>query len=138
MGLFSSKSKSKTTQNTTYTDNSVDINNAATLGAMSSDNVVVGTGGSYQYYEQGLTGENLNNVLGTVENLSNQNSSLLSQTFDKMVGSVQNSAETAIKTTAEAYAESDDEFRRAIDGVRPIVMYVMFAAVAYFIFKGSK
>lgn len=138
MGLFSSKSKSKTTQNTTYTDNSVDVNNAASLGSLSHDNTVVGAGGSFQYQETGLTGENLNSVLGTVETLHDTAQSTLSQTFDKMVGSVQKSAETAINTTAEAYAESDDELRRTIDGLRPIAMYAMFAAIAYFIFKGSK
>lgn len=136
MGLFSSKSKSKSVTYTTYTDNSRNTDSAASLGSLAHDNIVLGPDSSY--VERGMTGENLNAVLGTVENLSNQNSSLLSQTFDKMVGSVQNSAETAIKTTAEAYAESDDEFRRAIDGIRPLVMYLMFAAVAYFIFKGSK
>lgn len=138
MGLFSSKSKSKTTQNTTYTDNSVDVNNAASVGSLSSGNVIVGASGSYQYNEAGLTGDNLNSVLGTVETLHDTAQSTLSQTFDKMVGSVQKSAETAINTTAEAYAESDDELRRTIDGLRPIAMYAMLAAIAYFIFKGSK
>lgn len=133
MGLFSSKSKSSSSTTTNYADNSTDINNAATLGALSRSNKVLGAGSSY--VEQGITGENLENVLGTVENLNNENSSLLSQTFDKAVYSVQKSAEKAMDTTAQAYAESDNELRNTIDGLRPIAMYAMFAAIAYFIFK---
>ncbi len=133
MGLFSSKSKSSSSTTTNYADNSTDINNAATIGALSSANKVLGAGSSY--VEQGITGENLEYVLGTVENLNNDNSSLLSQTFDKAVYSVQKSAEKAMDTTAQAYAESDNELRNTIDGLRPIAMYAMFAAVAYFIFK---
>ena len=132
MGLFSSKSKSVSQTTTTYTDQSRNTENAANLGALARDNVVLGADATY--VEQGMTGENLNAVLGTLENTQ----SVLSQTFDKMVGSVQKSAETAINTTAEAYAESDDELRRTIDGLRPIAMYAMFAAIAYFIFRGSK
>lgn len=133
MGLFSSKSKSSSSTTTNYADNSTDINNAATLGALSRSNKVLGAGSSY--VEQGITGENLEYVLGTVENLNNDNSSLLSQTFDKAVYSVQKSAEKAMDTTAQAYAESDNELRNTIDGLRPIAMYAMFAAIAYFIFK---
>lgn len=138
MGLFSSKSKSSTSTTTQYTDNSTDINNAATLGALSHDNVVLGTNSDFAYYEQGLTGENLNSVLGTVQSLHDENTSLLSQTFDAAVSSVQKSAEKAMDTTAQAYAESDDELRRAIDGIRPIAMYIMFAAITYFIFRNKK
>lgn len=133
MGLFSSKSSSSSSTTTNYADNSTDINEAATIGALSSNNKVLGTNSSY--VEQGITGENLEYVLGTVENLNNENSSLLSQTFDKAVYSVQKSAEKAMDTTAQAYAESDNELRNTIDGLRPIAMYAMFAAVAYFIFK---
>lgn len=136
MGLFSSKSKSVSQTTTTYTDNSRNTENAASIGALSSNNTVLGADATY--IEQGMTGENLNAVLGTVQNLNESTQSVLSQTFDKMVGTVQKSAETAINTTAEAYAESDDELRRTIDGLRPIAMYAMFAAIAYFIFRGSK
>lgn len=149
MGLFSSKSKSTTNTTTQYTDNSTSITNAASLGALASDNVVLGAGSAFQYNEQGLTGENLNNVLdavnkinydalGTTENLYANSASLLSQTFDKAVSSVQNSAEKAMDTTAQAYAESDDELRRTIDGLRPIAMYAMIAAIFYFIFRGKQ
>lgn len=133
--LFKSSSSSSSSSNTTtqYYDNSTDTNSAAELGALSHDNKVVGAGGSY--VEQGITGANLDNLLGTINNLHNENSSLLSQTFDAAVYSVQSSAEKAMDTTAQAYAESDDELRRAIDGVRPIALYAMFAAIAYFIFR---
>ena len=82
MGLFSSKSKSVSQTTTTYTDNSRNTENAANLGALARDNVVLGADATY--IEQGMTGENLNAVLGTLENTQ----SVLSQTFDKMVGSV--------------------------------------------------
>ena len=138
MGLFSSKSKSSSKTTTTYTDKSTDINNAASLGAAAMNNTVVGAGGSYIYNEQGLTGDNLKTVLGTAENLYNKNESILSQTFNKAVDSVQSSAAKAIDTTAAAYAESDNELRNTIDGLRPIAMYAMFAAIAYFIFRNKR
>lgn len=135
MGLFSSKSKSISSTTTNYTDNSRNTENVTTLGALAHDNRVLGADATY--IEQGLTGDNLNSVLGTVETLNNSTQSVLSQTFDKMVTGVQSSAEKAIETTAQAYAESDDELRRTIDGLRPIAMYAMFAAIAYFIFRGK-
>lgn len=136
MGLFSSKSHSSSSTTTNYNDNSSDLNNASSIGNLSSDNKVLGAGSSY--VEQGLTGENLNSVLGTAESLYDKSSSVLSQTFDKYVTGVQSSAAKAIETTAQAYAESDDELRRTIDGLRPIAMYIMFAAITYFIFRGKK
>ncbi|MBQ8671613.1 MAG: hypothetical protein IJ525_03725 [Alphaproteobacteria bacterium] len=160
MGLFSSHSKSSSSTTTQYTDNSTDINNAAEIGALAHDNTILGAGSSLVYNEQGITGDNLNSLLGTVNTLSsdamttarklnydalgtaetlyNKSSSLLSQTFDKAVSSVQSSAEKAMDTTAQAYAESDDELRRTIDGIRPIAMYAMIAAIFYFIFRGKK
>lgn len=138
MGLFSSRSSSKTTKTTNYNDNSVDTTSAATLGALASDNLVMGSNSSYQYVEGGLTGDNLTNLLDTVSVLSEQNQNTLSGVFNNMVGSVQKSAETAINTTAQAYAESDDELRRAIDGLRPIALYAAIAFSLYFIFKGSR
>ena len=150
MGLFSSKSKSTSSTTTQYTDNSSTVTNAAELGALSHDNTVLGADSTlyYTYNEQGITGQNLNNLLGTVETLNKSNlnaaeslydksQSVLSQTFDKAVSSVQKTAEQAMNTTAEAYAESDDELRRTIDGLRPIAMYAMLAAMVYFIFRGK-
>lgn len=161
MGLFSSKSKSTSSTTTQYTDNSSTVTNAAELGALSHDNTVLGADSAlyYTYNEQGITGQNLNNLLGTVETLNknslgtvetlnksnlnmaeslyNKSQSVLSQTFDKAVSSVQKTAEQAMNTTADAYAESDDELRRTIDGLRPIAMYAMLAAMVYFIFRGK-
>ena len=136
MGLFSSKSSSSSSNVTNYNDNSSDLNNASSIGTASSDNKVLGAGASYT--EQGLTGDNLSNVLGTAESLYDKSQSVLSQTFDKTVASVQSTASKAMDATVEAYAESNDELRRTIDGLRPIAMYAMFAAIVYFIFRGKK
>ena len=135
MGLFSSSSKSTTK----LTDNST--NTQSSIGDLSSNNRVV-TG---DYVEQGLVGENLNSLLGTVENLNKLNvdavNNLYSSTnsaFEKMVNTVQKTTETAIAETGEAYAESKSELRNFIDAVRPIALYVAIASVFYFIFKRAK
>lgn len=133
MGLFSSKSKSKSSTTTTYTDNSTNNESAASLGALSHDNVVVGAGSNYNYTEAGLTGENLKSVLSTVENLNRQTQDV----WDSYVFGVQKSAETAMNTTAQAYAESDSELRNVIDAIRPLGLYAAIAAVFYFIFRGK-
>lgn len=134
MGLFSSKSKSSSKTTTNYTDNSTNNESAASLGALSHDNVVVGAGSTYNYTEGGLTGENLKNLLGTVETLNEQTNSV----WDSYVTGVQKSAEKAMDTTAQAYAESDSELRNIIDAVKPIALYAAIAAVFYFIFRGKK
>lgn len=135
MGLFSSSSKSTTK----LTDNST--NTQSSIGDLSSNNRVV-TG---DYVEQGLVGENLTSLLGTVENLNQLNidavNNLYSSTnsaFEKMVNTVQKTTETAIAETGEAYAESKSELRNFIDAVRPIALYVAIASVFYFIFKRAK
>ncbi len=133
MGLFSSKSKSKSSTTTTYTDNSVNNDSAASLGALSHDNLVLGSGSNFAYTEAGITGENLNSLLSTVENLNKQTSDI----WDSYVTGVQKSAETAINTTAQAYAESDSELRNVIDAIRPLGLYAAIAAVFYFIFRGK-
>lgn len=77
-------------------------------------------------------------VLSTAESLYNKSENVLSSVFDKAVSSVQGTASKAMETTAAAYAESDDELRRTIDGLRPIAMYAMLAAMVYFIFRSKK
>lgn len=167
MGLFSglfgggsSSSSSSTSTTTNYTDSSTDFQNAASLGAASMNNKVLGAGATYTYTEGGLTGDNLKNLTNTVkslnsdalsatktlsnkafstaENLYNKTENTLSNVFDKTVSAVQSSASKAMETTAQAYAESDDELRRAIDGLRPIALYIAFAAITYFIFKNKR
>ena len=131
MGLFSSKSHSSSKTETNYNDSSTTTTNAATLGALSHDNTVLGANSKYTYNEQGLTGENLQTVLGYNESLYDKAFNTLSQTID----SVQESAERAITATGDAYAESKNELRNAIDGIRPIAFYAAIAASLYFIFK---
>ncbi|MBO6290583.1 MAG: hypothetical protein J6N45_09750 [Alphaproteobacteria bacterium] len=129
MGLFSSKSSSSSKTETNYNDSSTTTTNAAEVGSASSDNRIIGTGGSY--IEQGLTGDNLNSVLGYSESLYDKSYNTLSQT----ISSVQSSAEKAIQATGDAYAESKNELRNAIDGIRPIAFYAAIAASLYFIFR---
>lgn len=135
MGLFSSKSKSTTN----LTDYSTNLETS--IGDLSSGNKIV-TG---DYVEQGLVGENLSALLGTVENLNKLNVDAVNDlynsskgAFDKMVETVQKTSETAITETGEAYAESKSELRNFIDAVRPIALYVAIASIFYFIFKRSK
>lgn len=120
----------------THTDQSTTQTTAGDFGLLSSGNFVLG--GNSSYIEQGMTGENLNSVLNTVNEITDKTGSTLSSVFDKMTSSVQSSAAKAIETTAEAYAESKNELRSALDGLRPIVLYVALAAVAYYLFRGSK
>lgn len=135
MGLFSSKSKSTTN----LTDYSTNLETS--IGDLSSGNKIV-TG---DYVEQGLVGENLSALLGTVENLNKLNVDAVNDlynsskgAFDKMVETVQKTSETAITETGEAYAESKSELRNFIDAVRPIALYGAIASIFYFIFKRSK
>lgn len=119
-----------------HTDQSVTQTTAGEFGLLSSNNRVLGGGATY--IEQGLTNDSLGQVLGTVENLSGNTNTTLSSVFDKMVGAVQDSASQAIKSTGEAYAESTNDLRNVLDGLRPIAFYAALAALAYFIFKGGK
>lgn len=135
LGGGDSGSSSTSSTATNYNDSSTKTENVTDFGALSHDNLSLS--GSAVYNEQGITGENLDNLLGAVNNLSNSAQSTLANTFAQMTASVQNSAERAISTTAEAYAESDNELRSAIDGLRPIILYVALAALGYFIFKGK-
>lgn len=139
MGLFSSKSKSVTN----LTDNSKNIE--ASFGDLSSNNRIV-TG---NYYEQGITGQNLEELLDTVENLNisninfaddlyGQTNKTLTDSFADMVSAVQKTSEIAITETGEAYAESKSELRNFIDAVRPIALYVAIAGIFYFVFVGGK
>lgn len=135
MGLFSSKSHSTTN----LTDYSTNLETS--IGDLSSGNKIV-TG---DYVEQGLVGENLSALLGTVENLNKLNVDAVNDlynsskgAFDKMVETVQKTSETAITETGEAYAESKSELRNFIDAVRPIALYGAIASIFYFIFKRSK
>lgn len=132
MGLLSSKSKSSSSTTTNYTDNSTNNDSAASVGALSHDNLIIGSGATYN--EQGITGDNLKNLLGTVENLNNAASSI----WDGYVSGVHKTAETAINATNQAYAESDSELRNIIDAAKPIALYAAIAAIFYFIFRGKK
>ena len=131
-----SGSSSSSSTATNYNDSSTKTENVTDFGVLSHDNLSLS--GNAVYNEQGITGQNLDNLLGAVNTLSNNTQSTLANTFAQMTSSVQNSAERAISTTAQAYAESDNELRSAIDGLRPIILYVALAALGYFIFKGSK
>lgn len=144
MGLFSSKSKSTTNLFDYSTTQTV----AGQVGDDSNNNKFV----AGNYTEAGLTGDNLNSVLGTVEELNSSalettknlgdliaetakdNNDLLNDIFGQTVATVQKTAETAIKETGDAYAESKSELRNFVDAVRPITLYAAIAAIFYFTF----
>lgn len=106
----------------TVTDNSQSNSQAATIGDLSTNNRIY----YGDYVEQGLVGDNLNDVLNAI-----------TSTAEKTVNAVQSTTEQAIKSTGEAYAESKSELRNFVDAVRPIALYAAIAAVFYFIFKGK-
>lgn len=136
MGLFSSKSSSSSKTTVNYSDQSTDLNNASTIGSASSDNKVLGTGSTYN--EQGLTGDNLSSVLDYSQGLYDKAYGTLDREYNilsQTISSVQKSAEKAIDATGDAYAESKNDFRNIIDGVKPIAFYATLAAIVYFIFK---
>lgn len=130
-----SSSSSSSSTSTAYNDTSSTVENVTDFGAAAKDNISLGANSNFAYTEQGIVGENLNNLLGTVSTLNSTSQSTLSNVLNSTINSVQNSAETAIKETAKAYADSDNELRNVIDGVRPIALYAALAAAAYFIFR---
>lgn len=140
MGLFGgSKSVSSTTTN--YDDYSANTENQNAIGDLSSNNTLTNiTKSSTQnvkgnYYEQGITGDNLNSLLGTVETLNTTTQTTLTNNFGDMIGTVQKTAETAINAANLAYAESDSELRNVLDSLKPFMLYGSIAAIFYFVFK---
>lgn len=142
MGLFSSKSSSKTTTN--YNDYSANTENQNAIGDLSSNNTLTNiTKSSTQnisgnYYEQGITGDNLNTLLGTVTSLNDKIQNSLTDNFNQLINTVQSTAETAINATNEAYAESDSELRNIIDALKPFMLYGAIASIFYFVFRKGK
>ncbi len=142
MGLFSSKSSSKTTTN--YNDYSANTENQNAIGDLSSNNTLTNiTKSSTQnisgnYYEQGITGDNLNTLLGTVTSLNDKVQNSLTDNFNQLINTVQSTAETAINATNEAYAESDSELRNIIDALKPFMLYGAIASIFYFVFRKGK
>ena len=135
MGLFGGGSKSTTNSTTNYNDSSK--NASGTVGDLSSDNKIT----SGDYYESGLTGENLDRVMSSYDKQVDSNNELINDInesnqslFEKLVVSVQKTTESAITETGNAYAESKSELRNFVDSVRPIALYAAIAAIFYFIF----
>lgn len=135
MGLFGGGSKSTTNSTTNYNDSSK--NASGTVGDLSSDNKIT----SGDYYESGLTGENLDRVMSSYDKQVDSNNELINDInesnqslFEKLVASVQKTTESAITETGNAYAESKSELRNFVDSVRPIALYAAIAAIFYFIF----
>lgn len=135
MGLFGGGSKSTTNSTTNYNDSSK--NASGTVGDLSSDNKIT----SGDYYESGLTSENLDRVMASYDKQVDSNNELINDInennvnlFEKLVASVQKTTESAIAETGNAYAESKSELRNFVDSVRPIALYAAIAAIFYFIF----
>ena len=134
LGVGGGSSSSSSTA-TEYKDTSSTVENVTDFGAAAMDNISLGANSNFTYTEQGITGDNLNSLLGTVNSLNTTSQSTLAGTFNSMIGTVQKSADTAITETAKAYADSDNELRNMIDGLRPIALYAALAAMTYFIFR---
>lgn len=109
---------------TNVTDNSTTDSRAGTIGDLSSNNKL--TAGDY--YEQGLVGENLMNVLDAVRSSATAN-------FETTVGALQSNTQQAIEATGQAYAESKSEARNMLDGLKPIALYGAIAMALYYALK---
>jgi len=115
-------SSSNTTS--TVTDNSRTDSRAGTIGDLSSNNKL--TAGDY--YEQGLVGQNLYNVIDAVRNSASSN-------FETTINAVQSSAEKAIEAANSAYAESKSEARNILDGLKPIALYAALGMALFYALK---
>lgn len=109
---------------TNVSDYSTTDSRAGTIGDLSSNNKL--TAGDY--YEQGLVGENLFNVIDAVRNSATSN-------FETTVKAVQSSAQKAIEAANSAYAESQSEARNILNGLKPIALYAALGAALYFAVK---
>lgn len=109
---------------TNITDQSKTDSRAGTIGDLSSSNKL--TAGDY--YEQGLVGENLYNVIDAVRNSASSN-------FETTVNAVQSTAQKAIDAANSAYAESKSEARNILDGFKPIALYAALGMALYYALK---
>lgn len=119
MGLFSSKSSSTST---TYNQSA---QSSGTIGDLSTDNII--TGGDYTYAPDGLSDENLGALLTHEQSL-----------FEAAVGSVHKSAEQAINTAADAYADATGTTKNLFESLKPFALYATTGIVLYYLLKGKK
>lgn len=109
---------------TNISDESKTDSRAGTIGDLSSNNKL--TAGDY--YEQGLTGENLYNVIDAVRDSATAN-------FAQSISAVQNSARQAIEATGQAYNYANSESRNLIDGFKPIALFGFLGMALYYVLK---
>lgn len=115
-------------QNTQETyDYSQSDSRAGTIGDLSSNNRL--TAGDY--YEQGLIGENLYNVISSIKDAAMSN-------YDSTVSALQATSAKAIDATGQAYAESKSELRNALDGLKPIALYAALGMAFYYALRKGR
>lgn len=133
MGLFSSKSSSTST---TYNQSA---QSSGTIGDLSNDNQI----SSGDIINEGLTGDNLKNILDSNESVLSKGLEFLEATIasnqklaDKTISSSQTSAANAIEATGAAYADaysgSTAESSRFFDALRPFAVIAGIVAIFYF------
>lgn len=126
MGLFSSKSKSssKTTNYTSYEDNSSTV--SGTVGDLSKNNLIAG-GDAVMY---GYTADDTKGILDTTLAYIDKAVEGIKDTTGKAITQVQ----SAYSGATESIMESQNETKALLNSLRPYALYAALAASIYFIF----
>lgn len=130
MGLFSSKSKSssKTTNNTTYTDNSKTT--SGTIGDLSQGNIIAGGSANITGYSAEETRDIINTALDSVMSVVDG----IKDTTGKAITQVQ----SAYSGANESILESQNETKATLNSLKPYAFYTMIAVIAYFVWGKRK
>ena len=123
MGLFSSSSKSKstTTNNTSYTDNSKTT--SGTIGDLSTGNTIAG--GDVIGYSAEETTKIINSALDSVIAVVDG----IKDTTGKAITQVQ----SAYSGANNAILESQNETKATLNSLKPYAFYLLIGAVVYFV-----
>lgn len=125
MGLFSSSSKSKstTTNNTSYTDNSKTT--SGTIGDLSEGNIIAGGNATITGYSAEETKDIINTALDSVMSVVDG----IKETTGKAITQVQ----SAYSGANESILESQNETKATLNSLKPYAFYAMVAVIAYFV-----
>ena len=125
MGLFSSSSKSKstTTNNTSYTDNSKTT--SGTIGDLSEGNIIAGGNATLTGYSAEETNKIINSALDSVMSVVEG----IKDTTGKAITQVQ----SAYSGANNAILESQNETKATLNSLKPYAFYLLLGAVAYFV-----
>lgn len=130
MGLFSSSSKSKstTTNNTSYTDNSKTT--SGTIGDLSEGNIIAGGNATITGYSAEETKDIINTALDSVLSVVEG----IKDTTGKAITQVQ----SAYSGANESILESQNETKATLNSLKPYAFYTMIAVIAYFVWGKRK